>query len=415
MTIPADMTMLQTLADAAREAYDSVLVSGKAPLDAVTKVAAEHRFTEPWTERLCELTNRLLAMDHMTNSPPEKRASDHPLVKTEDVVARLFPATIGPMSKAASTPAAPTPGEIFRPGASMEKAASAAAEPAQPAAPFGGGSFIGALDGLRKYRTKMAHADELYRDDKVRIETDVRLAMAKAAATIEQYALSFQDVEERAIHRLGPDARSAMDMIAPFMHTKVARFTGEPRIFTTNPWEGSPWKEVDQAVEQMCKSALDYMGATWVHKMAMSIVRKLDAGLKDVAQTTAKRAGFSESLMEAGKGALGADPNKGPSFDSVITAGLAPEDVQSLRIVNARQALAEAMSDPIIKSFPLHRRLQEFNRIGEVSPRASTSASTLIPLLREALANQDVSPFALKQRQEVESSLAQSQDPMVSK
>jgi hypothetical protein len=413
----ASKEQLKTLANASQEAYVAVL-RGASPEDAVVKVARDRKFTEPWVGTMCELTNRALAADHIENAPPEKRASDHPIVHTDAVVARLFPARPQEQGAKAASLAEPTPGEVFRAGDGMAKAASAVVAAPEP---FFGSNYDDCLHRLHKYKQKMARAQEFYHDDLVQIEQDVKRASAKAASALLASGIPLADAEERSLHFFGCDAKQAFDLIEPYM-PKSARLQGEPRIFTTNPWDMSPWREVDEAVLQMRKSALDYGQVSVVHKIAMAAHDEIVSGLKEAVEGHRKQAGFAGTMaadIGADVGLLkyynkDKDKDKPGTPDSVVTAGMGPEDVQGLQSISARQSLAAAMNDEVIKRSPMAKQMEVFNRIAEVSPRAALKADTLVPMMRQALEG-DKSTFALKQQQDIEGGLAQAQDPMTAK
>ncbi|GAF71658.1 unnamed protein product, partial [marine sediment metagenome] len=89
----ASQENLKLLHDSASDVYGRI-IAGADPKVAVVKVASEAEYSQEWTGRLCEITNRLLAVDHIEHSEGEKAAAEHLLINTDDVMAELFPTTI---------------------------------------------------------------------------------------------------------------------------------------------------------------------------------------------------------------------------------------------------------------------------------------------------------------------------------
>jgi hypothetical protein len=410
----ASKQSLTKLADVAKEAYESVL-AGENPDQAVIKAARSHELTENWTGRVCELTNRLIAYDHMLTAPAEKRASDHPVVHPDKVMAEMFPAEPGRIEAKAASIAKPMPGETFRAKPNMAKAASAKSVEAKP---FGGGNYSDSLTRLDLFRRKMARADELFHDDCYAMEERIRTALNKAANAIRYSRFSFKDIEERVAHEFSPDAIKVMDKIAERL-TKVARFTGDPRIFTTDPWSRTPFAEVDQAILEVRQSAFDYQNRKAIHKAAKSILADINEGIKKAANAN-KSAGFAGDAVSGMLGMqLGGDTKKTQNVgtkEDIMTAGVDPASEQELDGIQGRHALATALADPVIHkhSKNLSKVMAAFNQISETTPKAALNSETLIPMLRSVLEGHDKSVFDIKQQQDIETALAGTQDPYIS-
>lgn len=78
---------------AASDVYNAIK-SGADVNDSIIKVAKREEYNENWTRRLCEISNRLLTLDHMENAEGKKVAAEHELVDIEKVVDDLFPKSI---------------------------------------------------------------------------------------------------------------------------------------------------------------------------------------------------------------------------------------------------------------------------------------------------------------------------------
>lgn len=541
----ADPQELRKLTSATEATYKLIL-SGTTPDDAVIKTASAQKFNENWSRRLCELTNRILALDHMETA--EKKASAHPVVNPDTVIASLFPAelqpkqvakaaaqlvvspvTYGLLDKLASTLGNDPKETRVREGLKMKgvddksiesivgklkkkngkkgktesnptdfdyvtaapsksgaeskcahvKVASAPILPILPDTP----NAPSDSDKPKKKKRVAVSPSVDVSEDKVAleqksasfpfdpavvahrkgmmietvkramkdlqafnfsIEHNIADAMRKAARALSVHPeIKFRDVEERTLAKFGPDADGAIDLLTSYVKD-ASRFDGKPRMFTTNPWNRSPFIEVADAVKTLCKEACV---AIYVDKQltkCAALLAKMTkssgmfSGAADAAKNMASGAtglvgsattGVGSALSSAAGAAMGM-PGKllgaakalkgevesgggddGMSVDDTIynTTNVDSMNVQSS--IDARMALADALSDDVISTYPVSKVIGTYNRLADIYPRAVVSSATLIPMLRRTLANPDVEAHDITMSQKVEEGLAKSQDP----
>jgi hypothetical protein len=109
------------------------------------------------------------------------------------------------------------------------------------------------------------------------------------------------------------------------------------------------------------------------------------------------------SILGPARGAWDEQGEKGGP--DMQTAGLRPEDVRFLQNIKAREALAQAMQDPVLARTDLNKIIDTYNQLSGLAPRAFSEASTLAPTLRQAIEQPDQSLHDLSQLQNVEKGL----------
>ena len=410
----ADQADLQRLHDASASVY-ALVTAGTSPDDAVVKVAGDQGFTRNWTERLCEVTNRLMAVDHLERATPEKRASDHPLVDTEAVLARRFPTAVETL-KAAS-------GRSFISGPvryadlpTTTKAASGATHAIAAAAcsPLGGSNRADVLHRAQALMRTLKQASA----DRTTALSDATYRIAglakQAAAAVESSGVKLRDLEERATAWFGNDAKQAFDVIAARCADR-SRFSGEPRAFTTNPWGTEPFKQAAEVIIACRQEALNVQTHVKLAEIAGRVADQVAERIRGVA--AAERPATEKQAFGLGdlKG-LTSPPQKpnaqgGNPADAAL-AGLTPEDVQFLNSIKAREALVAALRDPVIARNDLSQVTKTYNRFSDAAPRAFMNEASLVTLLRSALEHPDQGPHDLQQMQNVEKGLASHQNPL---
>lgn len=476
----ASTTDIQKFHDAVQGVYRGIL-AGTPPTDAVIKQARALSYTQPWTQRLCEATNRLLAVDQLSASDTTKRAGEHPVVKIEEALAKLFPTTIAKLAKIANSGPVSTPAQYHWP-VEMEKAAAdknkdtetAADEVAEndeaqddtpvitkpsmlavaddvysqvnktipnhkhkalselagagkavfTAAPkkanLQGSNEEDILQQSIKLQRYFKQAQQGLKDTKARLEYETGAALKKAAAAYQAHPAVGQVFEERAMAWFDNDGvvKEAMDLLSNY--TPIARFkAASPRVFTSNPWSTSPYQEFRDLVIQIKQAALQLMEAEKLAEIAQRGEAFIESRLQTIikadrdSRQTTKLAGDIPGLSMLGiGGGEGGGKATGGADTALATAGLSPEDVNYMAGIQARQALVEALRDPVISRAKLPKLIQAYNKGGEVSPRAFNRTATLVPLLRQMLEQPDMSAHDLAQAQQVEKGLAGQTDPM---
>lgn len=230
----------------------------------------------------------------------------------------------------------------------------------------------------------------------------------KTAAAIEASGKSFDQLEERAISQFGSDAKAMMNKLAAEYLKKASRYTGAPRLFTTNPWDTEPYSSIRNLMSEV-RGAKLMMEAASIEKQAkLNAVKILEANLANLS----KKAGILDGATTAGGYMLARSvgdmaKDKIDSTKKQVTPedwrhGVSPKSLLEMRSISLRQALAQALKDPVIEKFPLHTVVKRYNRLVEATPRAAESSAMLIPLLRQQLEVPDVSTFDLKSMQELE-------------
>ena len=400
-TEAASQAELANVAEAAEQAYRDIVAGGD-PTDSVVKAATAHELTESWTARACELTNRLVALDHIETAPAEKRAADHPVVDPTAVQKVMFPERLTPPVKKKG---------LKTQEPEMHKAASAI-----PVELPSGMSQDDRIYVVVKFARKLRNMPDFLRTEIAEVESRVQGSISKAARAVLTTGnlTKFSDVEERVASHFGGDGVMVMNEVANNLDvgmTKLARFTGEPRVFTTDPWSSSPYREIDEAILEVRKSALDLWTYRTLEKLATRVLATLDDGLRKAANL--KRAGLGDTLTTMVTSPLSTGKPNPVTDQDVLTAGVDPDDVEELNAISAREALVEALSDPILKrnKSGVAGIIRAFNSVSQSAPIAARQADTLIPMLREKLQSGDDSTFSLAQRQKIESGLAAKRDP----
>jgi len=409
----ADGKTIQTkLAGVAFEVFEDIQ-GGKSPNESAIKRARNNSLSEEWTRRVCELTNRMVAMNHFENAESTKRAGEYPTIDADAVIGTLFPVDIASTTKAAHV-AEPVPGERFMgPVGQMAKAASTERKPCVHARRM-------STEGIFHKAAMLAQrlkrdVDSNYSQSRYAINRDISEAFKKAANAL--VGADWQSIEERMLHRYGEESRVVMDLISQYMpkHANVKRFDGKPRVFTTNPWETSPFKECQHAIGVWKQAAIRLENAQCVHRFAGAVRDKLHVLFKEASAN--KDASAISAMMMArimGLKDMGDDKVDKPDRDDILLAGIKPQDIQNMRAMAAREALAAAVTDPVISSYPLSKITQSFNRISHSTPRIALDPEALVSLMRRDLEEPDRSMFDIEQQQKVEKQLSEKSDPMIS-
>ena len=236
---------------------------------------------------------------------------------------------------------------------------------------------------------------------------NVQAALMKAASEIIDGSHSFKDIEERAKAFYGTEIDGIMTKLAEFV-PNATRFEGEPRLFTTNLWNKEPYRATKDVIDTFRKAAVMSDAIETQKKASQKVIDYIDScltGINHVKQAAGD--GVLQTLTRLsvlGHNALkpGEDGKSDRSNES-WQLGLSPGTVNELRSVDVRSALTSALSDPVVSKFPLHEIIHRYNKLAELSPRAVENSALLVPLLRQGLEVPDVSPYDLRQVQDLES------------
>ena len=398
-----DMINLQK---AASQVYLSIK-AGEDPENAVVKTAQDQGYNSNWVQRLCEVTNRLLVVDHIENAPEEKRAAGHPLVDPQEVIDKMFPAQL--TAKAASARIVMPLARPCRTTSEFVKAASTALNSdvleVDPK---------GLLDRAEKYIRQMKTAAQCARDEINWITDKIGHLSKNASRLIMDEELDFSEVEKRAVAYFGDDARYAMSIIGRHFQDHEP-LEGRPPVYTTTNWDKSAaTRAVREMVIETRRAALDINDNISREKVASKIEGALKAGLKNISDQEKKAgAGTSAFLRYMASPMTKEDPEPEKATEQdLMLAGLDPEDIALMNSVRARQALLAALSDPVIARSDLNSVVDAYNRISSIAPRAVMNEGALPVLLRQALEQPDQSVHDLTQVETMEQGLASQADPM---
>lgn len=420
---------LKKLHEAANDVYQAV-VKGASPTDAVVKVAADLSMSRNWTQRLCEVTNRLLTLDYQAKAEPDKRANSHPLVDTDAVMAATFPTTVAG-TKAASVAVVVAPASGSRRytyanvSGSTEKSASADAHDFGPGDPLGGSNAEDVLRRGENLLRQLKTAGSIYRTVKAAAATASAELVVTAIKAIKQAKVDSAAVEERAVAWFGKDAHAVFGQMQERC-PGLTRFQGTPRPFTTNPWDQSPYREIKEAVIGMRQHALSLDTYARVNDIASRGAAMLEHGIRRVAGV--KQAGGAlegvagvartaasiqpakkvYDILQGGEGGVSKDMATPFAFD-MTTAGLKPEDVSFLNGIQSREALVHALRDPVIQRSSLVDIIKMYNRLGTAAPRGMMNEASLVSALRQSL-EAEQSTHDVEQLQKIETGLANQAD-----
>ena len=401
----ASDTDLRALKDSAADVFGSILAGGDAKA-AVIRVSKAASYTPAWTSRLCEVTNRLLAVERIED-PGEKAAGEYPTIQPDEVLKEMFPTDILATSKAASVTG--LLGHRIQYGYrdivkhSTEKRASVPEKD------------VGGLCGFQDEQEVLDVADGIMQDLKparkmarraeVEAEFDLAPICKMAVTAIRNSGLDPALIEERAVAFFGKDAHATMDAISDYA-TDFTRFKGEPRVFTTNPWDREPFSNVKEAVIRFRQTALELDMHRRIADIAGRAANQLNhgirkaAGSKEALNMGAALAGYAASQLQ------GIDSSK----KDVSTAGLTSEDVSYLNSIKARQALVSALKDDVVQRSDLSDIISTYNSITDVGPRQALRAPHLVSMLRQALQQPDIGGTDLALLQNVEQGIAKQED-----
>ena len=402
---------LKLLHDTAQTVYSEVL-KGSDPEDTIVTTAKAASYSKAWTSRLCEITNRLMAVDHIDRAKGDKAASEHPLVDTERVLTRLFPTTVQG-KKAASVaqgstllPRAYRYSQISKP---TEKAASITESPRGEGL-CGFPTEQAVLDRADVLRQTLKVAQTIVGDRREAALVELAPLCKMAASAIRESGINPTEIEERAVAWFGKDAHEAMRAIGSFAGG-FTQFQGEPRVFTTNPWNKVPYSHVKAAVIALRQNVLELD----TRERVMDIARRTEAQL---SQGMRKAAGAKEGAGIIGTSLLlgmperiskATHPDKATGQDLSL-AGITAEDIQFLNSIKARQALVGALNHEGIERQDLGDVVRTYNRMGEGYGHTAMNETALISMLRQALEQPDIGGTDIRQFQDVEKGLAQQQD-----
>jgi hypothetical protein len=409
---------LQLLHETAASVYEQS-AAGANPTQCVIKASKEASMTKAWTERLCEVTNRLLTVDHLENAPADKRAAAHPLVNKDEVLETLFPATLAPApTRKAASAGNPFVTYTYRDVFSSEKAASTkAAADEKDMDPLGGSNEKDILQrAIGLQRTLKLAAGEVGTityagEQRVSSLADI------CAKAVKKACIPLQTLEERALHWFGKDTIKAADILAVRLPVQPRFKAASPRTFTTAwPKDASPYKEFSDLLIAAREEALRIKLAQDTAAVATKFARLIDLKLNHISKQAAGKVSElgSHAINEKVLSALvpeGGDKGESSSGDlDLITAGVKPEDAQFANSIQARMALVGALKDPVIARRDLSDVVKAYNRFADTSPRAFMHESSLTSLLRHTLEQPDQAPHDLAQMQQLEKGLAAQDD-----
>ena len=192
----ASVKDLASLNESAAAVFGRIIV-GDDPTEAVVKAAKAASYTKPWASRLCEITNRLLAVQRIEEGG-EKSASDYPIVHTDEILSRLFPTGPAAVEKFAS--AGPIqPGRQWRYAdihTGTTKQASVNEPPSSNRRPdFGDEQSL--LNRASVLCTTLKSAGGAIRDHKADAEYTLTPLCKMAATAIADSGIKAADIEER--------------------------------------------------------------------------------------------------------------------------------------------------------------------------------------------------------------------------
>jgi len=398
---------IQRLRDSADEVL-RLISAGETPTDAVVKVAGDRRLTQEWTSRLAEISNRLLTLDHFETAGTQKAAS-HPLVEIDAVRRQLFPTTLRKVAglRAGQAVVEPVLRDMRnlrrrRVGELTEKVA--AVSPPEPHL------LSNEQDILRRAELAIESLKMADSDHRVALAESHRqagLAAKIASRAILRGSVNPLELEERAVAWYGRDAVTAMDIAAQHINTKLARLQAEPRIFTTNPWDRSPYREFGNLVITIRQEAVKVAMADDIHAVAAKVRGVYESLLHTLATGTKVAAISLDPFL--GLRERAAVPADASADRDIRLAGISPEDVAMINGLRAREALVGALRDPVVARADLGRVMRAYNILGDSSPRGMLNEATLTALLRSSL-EREQEPFDIERAQSIERGLSAKDD-----
>jgi len=405
----ADNQDLSQLADAAEQVVQAVQ-EGSDPTEAAVKVAGQNEFSNNWTSRMCELSNRLFAMSQIESSDSEKRAGDYPVIDPEAVTEQMFPSVVVP-AKAASAVQHNMGQTIGYEPPPMTKAAHAG----QPAAKKA--KIVSEEDLLQRAFQSREELQDIVKNasrKRQHVAHEVGLSAKAAALAIAESQVLFSDVEERARWMYGQAGTVAMTAVHGFM-PKAARFDGTPREFTTNPWGQTPYTAVFNVVKTVKRASMQLTACETEEKLAARFVEVIGTHLRGIAKTQGGQekdaAGIGPYLIMKEMLSTANKPTESQTPEELLAGGVTEEDAELSNRLRSSQALAAALSDEVISQYPLPQVIQSYNRLTAMLPRSTNYSAVLVPNMRQMLETPDRSPMDIEQTQKVEQRLADKDAP----
>ncbi len=415
---------LTRLHDAAGSVY-AAIVSGGNPEAAVVKAAGDNKYNREWTGRLCEVTNRLLAVDHLESAPAEKRASDHTVVDPAAVMEQLFPTKLTTATaKAASNRESPS-GRVrysMIDTATVKVASAGYTGPVVDYAgrdidPLGGSNTSDVLCRTLKIAATLDKADDELRTVKSAAEYRIAALLKRANQAIDGSRVNLRELEERTIARFNTDAVHVFDLLhAHGGRPKLAssRFSGTPRVFVTDPWDQEPFVHVREALFAVREEAVRVSDQERIAEIAKRASAALKTAVSDIGKASnALHVKAAKGLLDKIPGLSGLnddDSGGGADLQQTVLSGMSPKDVDFINRIKSQQALVGALRDPVISRSNLADVVTAYNRYGDTAPRQFMHEGTLTAQLRRLLEQPDQSPHDMEQMQKLEKGLASQDD-----
>jgi hypothetical protein len=389
----------------AAECVIGLVKSGQTPIDAMVKVAGESELTPAEMLRVAEAYNTSRTLYHLKSRNGEEKLASFPIVRTGEVLARLFPDHYSSPAETARSSiykqASTGPHRIFdlmskqASQAVMEKAASEAEEPAPAADP--------ARELESAYR--LARRTQMEKDaaevDLLKAQTDLEKAMDYASYQIQFHHNAGDTPFERleaAIHqRYGDEGEKLAELLMGVSGLQNQRnfvrrsLEGPVRVSYT----GEPFRSVDnlyQQVEKLAGMVDGYQKVAAVAEQAAEVYEQLRHPQEKQAIFDATTGAF-KSFFQGLEG-LSAKPQYEAELRKSLDKVTDPDHRDALTRIRIRSMLTDLLSnDEVIKTYDAQEVLDRYNELSQAAPHLADQPLLVRSALRRALQSGTVDPF----------------------
>ena len=399
------------------------------PTDAVTKVAQDRQLTRDYVNLVCTGYNTGATNFQRENeSGVLNKLADFPLADATKVAQELWPAKVEtPVEKSASTvvsddySAAPRP--VFRPSATLEKAAQVDAQfEKAPPLPRARDRVD---DAFEKRSALRANTEQLRKN-----ASDAQSTMLSELSWFSQFVKYASPIERqqlayalREVH--GPAGEALMKYAA--IRNRIELPEGDPEAFRIDWTKHSYAKARDclAATNQVSEAKTAYLvgkdanDTLITETMSPFAQTPMTPGVKLAASTGGIMSGVVlKSLLDQYALPSAVERRTQESAESTDAASSAmsdemadPDHENAIRRIRAQTMLSDLMSnDEVISGYDPNEVLDAYNEVSQLSPMSATQPALVRPWLRKRLSQGAVEPFEAAEMANVEKTLSQTQN-----
>lgn len=465
MAQPMDKRAEERIVSACRD-ISQLVEEGAHPTDAVTKIASDYGFEAGMVPLLVHSFNvgrSTYQREHGGRSILDKHAS-FPLAVLEDVMSRLYDPSPAPQRKAASavSPEYNAPPDVMPSDERMFMEKSAEVNIRYEPSTNGRTPSLSWLD--REGQEQRYYGDVTIKAAKA--QSDVRAHkravdaaghryrvakenfMAALGAVGEYFKQSsyfrkpFAEVAYNSKLLFGSPAQHVLDYAYDTRGLKEKRAAAAPTLLSPARKEEVPYSLIKRAIDKGAEVIRMYKEFKQTEKAAAAAqedaMAPFEQNLLDYppprtqySVLTGSHAPFSEetkraqSSKEAGlldtalgfaggrfsRSSLGQD--KPDLVEDAASELSDPSHLNEMRQIQARAMLQDFLhNDEIISGYDPEEVVAAYNEVAQLTPRSSTQAAVMRPLLRQRLTQGAMQPFEAEQIANIEKTLGQGQQPL---